>query len=117
MAIYQGTKRDEADYLGTVRIAVTQKDPDLVGRGQTSGGTLNVSAFGRGTGFTVEDKVNGSASGRCSVQWKMADALTRRQVRQCLAFVVRKGGGIAEVERFGCTSDPKAYMEELKRPR
>jgi len=119
IAIYQGTqgKGDDSDYSGTVRVDVTQKDPTLVGHGQTSNGTLNVAAFGRSTIFTVEDKIGGSASGRCFVQWQMADASTRRLVRQCLALATRKSGGLAEVERYACTADPRNYIEELKRPR
>lgn len=114
MAIYNG-EESYSNYLGTVQINVTQKGSDVVGSGQTSKSTVEVNALGRTPAFIVRDSVNGQASGRCSVQWEMADNQTRRLVRQCLAVAARKFGSLPEVARNGCTGDPGSYLEELKR--
>lgn len=114
MAIYNG-EESYSNYVDTVQINVTQKGSDVVGRGQTPKSTVEVNALGRTPAFIVRDSVNGQASGRCSVQWKMADNQTRRLVRQCLAFAVRKSDSLAEAERNACIGDPDSYLEELKR--
>lgn len=105
------------NYVGTVQVNVTQKGSgvELIGRGQTSNSTVEVNAFGRTPAFSVRDSVNGQASGRCFVQWKMADNETRRLVRQCLAFGARKFGHLAEIQLNGCIGNPSSYLEELKR--
>ncbi len=118
MAIYERKQKmvdrtDGGDYIGTVQVDVISKDSALVGRGQTFNSTLQVGALGKTVAFTVEDSVAGSASGRCGVQWEMEDSKTRRLVRQCFALA---GGEshLAEVQRFGCTTDPSAYMEKIR---
>lgn len=119
MAIYQkklANSIQDSDYIGTVQVNVTSKGSDLVGVSQTSNSKLTVNAFGRTVAFIVEDSVVGSASGRCDVAWQMADSKTRRLVRQCLALVARKYGSVPEVARFGCTGDPSAYIDEVRRP-
>jgi hypothetical protein len=114
VAIYNG-EDSYSNYVGTVQINVTQKGGDVVGRGQTSKSTIEVNALGRTPAFFVRDSVNGQASGRCYVQWEMANNQTRRLVRQCLAFAARKFGSLAEVQRNACIGAPGSYLEELKR--
>jgi hypothetical protein len=115
MAIYETSRGDDGDYIGTTQVNVTQKAPELVGHGQTFNSTFEVNAFGRTVAFNVQDSVAGQASGRCDAQWQMADGKTRRLVRQCLALVARRLNGVPEVARFGCTSNPNSYIEELQR--
>jgi hypothetical protein len=121
MAIYERSRKSNGDnwdngkYIGTAQVNVTQKEPGLVGRGQIYNSTLEVNAFGRTVAFYVKDSVDGQASGRCSVEWQMADSETRRLVRQCLALVESKYNGVSEVARFRCTGDPSSYIEELQR--
>ncbi len=112
---YNGDNGDDGKYIGTAQVNVTQKEPELVGRGQIYKSTLEVNAFGRNVTFHVRDSVDGQASGRCSVQWKMADSEMRRLVRQCLALVESKYNAVPEVARFGCTVHPSSYIEELQR--
>lgn len=114
MAIYNG-REEPGNYVGTVQVNVTQKDPEVIGRGQTSNSTVEVNTLGRTPAFTVRDSVNGQASGRCFVQWQMADNETRRLVRQCLAFAARKFVHLAEVSQNACIGHPSSYLEELKR--
>jgi hypothetical protein len=115
VAIYEKSRGDEGDYIGTTQVNVTRKTPDLVGSGQTYNSTLEVNALGRTAAFAVRDSVAGQASGRCSVQWQMADSATRQQVRQCLALVARQSNTVPETARFGCTANPSSYIEELQR--
>jgi hypothetical protein len=118
IAIYERSRKyneDNGKYIGTAQVNVTQKEPELVGRGQIYNSTLEVNAFGRTVAFHVRDSVDGQASGRCSVQWQMADSEMRRLVRQCLALVESKYNAVPEVARFGCTVHPSSYIEELQR--
>lgn len=120
IAIYTSNRGrgDDRDYIGTVKITLDAESTDssslyFAGRGETFNSSLEVSGLGRTVAFSVDDSVTGLASGRCSVQWQMADRGMRRLVRQCLALVARKDGGAAEVSRFGCTTAPESYMEEF----
>ncbi len=117
MAVYEQTAADyeEADkYIETVQVNVSQTESELIGSGETSDSTVTVSAFVRTVAFNVQDSIAGSASGRCDVQWQMADRETRRLVRQCLALAASGGSNVASVERFACTGDPESYIEELQ---
>ena len=119
MAIYEKNRGDEGDYIGTVEISVVPEVSELSGRevsglsgrGETFDSTLEVNAFGPTVVFSVEDSSTGRASGRCSVQWQMADSDTRRLVRQCLALAARREEGISEVSRFGCTTNPDSSLD------
>ena len=113
MAIYVGVEH-VSTYIGTVPVNVIQKDPELIGRGQTFDSTFEVNAFGKTVAFTVQDSVVGQASGRCSVQWQMADKETRRLVRQCLALAAHRFRNLAAVEEYGCETDPSSALEELQ---
>lgn len=122
MAIYNGVSNDiygeeAGNYVGTVQVNVTQKGSgvEVIGRGQTSNSTVEVNAFGRTPHFSVRDSVNGQASGRCYLQWQMADNETRRLVRECLAFAARKFRHLAQVSQTACIGNPSSYLEELKR--
>ncbi len=106
MAIFSKDKGDDRDYLGTIAITA-QTNPDYTGKGITNNSNIEVNAFGRVPAFNISDSKAGTASGRCSVNWQMADGPTRRLVRQCLANAsLVNAGNIPEVTRFGCTTDP-----------
>jgi hypothetical protein len=106
MAIFSKDKGDDRDYLGTIAITA-QTNPDYIGKGVTNNSNIEVNAFGRGPAFNISDSKAGTASGRCSVNWQMADDQTRRLVRQCLANAsLAAGGNISEVARFACTNNP-----------
>lgn len=115
MAIYERRSGVEDRYIGTAQVNVSQIEPELIGSGQTFASTFTVAAFGRTVAFNVQDSVSGSASGRCTVQWRMADRETRRLVRQCLALAASRDGNVVSVQEFGCTTDPESYIEELQR--
>jgi hypothetical protein len=106
MAIFSKDKGDDRDYLGTIAITA-QTNPDYIGKGVTNNSNIEVNAFGRGPAFNISDSKAGTASGRCNVNWQMADSQTRRLVRQCLASASQSSdGNIPEVTRFACTNDP-----------
>jgi hypothetical protein len=106
MAIFSKDKGDDRDYLGTIAITA-QTNPDYIGKGGTNNSNIEVNAFGRGPAFNISDSKAGTASGRCDVNWQMANSQTRRLVRQCLANAsLANAGNITEVTRFGCTNDP-----------
>lgn len=110
IAIYQGSGDKYSDYIGTVQANRTQ---DGTYSTQTHNSKLEVFAFsGRTSDFTVKDSVSGEASGRCWVQWEMADSKTRQLVRQCLALIERKYGSPPEVARNGCIGNPSDYMAQ-----
>jgi hypothetical protein len=114
MAIYEGDSV-YGNYIGTIQVKVTDNNSGIIGHGQTANSTVEVGAMGRFPALSVKDSVAGHASGRCSVDWKLADGATRRLVRQCLAVVSGKGNdNTAEVARYGCETNPKQYMEEWK---
>jgi hypothetical protein len=114
MAIYEGDSV-YGNYIGTIQVKVTDNNSGIIGHGQTANSTIEVGAMGRFPALSVKDSVAGNASGRCSVDWKLADGATRRLVRQCLAVVSGKGNdSTAEVARYGCETNPKQYMEEWK---
>lgn len=112
IAIYEGTGENAAAYIGTVQANLIK---DQTYSAETFNSTLDIFALGRTPAFIVKDSINGQASGRCFVQWQMADSETRRLVRQCLALVARKYDSVPEVVRAGCTGSPGSYIEELQR--
>jgi hypothetical protein len=115
LAIFSQNKGDERDYIGTITIEGSQTDTEYRGKGVTYNSTIDVVAFGRGPNFGITDSTTGSASGKCSINWQMADNQTRRLVRQCLASASQKfDGNISEVTRFACTNDPAKVIESLK---
>lgn len=117
MAIYERRSGVEGRYIGTAQVNVSQKEPELIGSGETFNSTFTVAAFGRTVAFNVQDSVSGSASGQCAVQWRMADRETRRLVRQCLALAASIDGFAAALVEHACTNNPESYIEELQRRR
>jgi hypothetical protein len=108
LAIFSKDKSDDRDYLGTIVITAAKTNPEYIGKGVTDSSNVDVNAFGRTVAFNVNDSKAGTAAGRCSVNWQMADSRTRRSVRQCLANASKaSGGNIPEVTRFACTTDPE----------
>lgn len=114
IAIYQGSSKKASSYTGTVTINSTFKNRELVGSGKTYDSTIEVQAFGRTPAFFLRDNMYGEASGLCYVRWDMADSATRKLVRQCLSIAEHKYGGIAGVTERGCTSDPKATIQDMQ---
>jgi hypothetical protein len=115
LAIFSKDKGDDRDYLGTIAITAGLTNTEYRGKGVTDNSTIDIFAFGRGPAFGVDDSKAGKATGKCSVNWQMADSRTRRSVRQCLANASKaSGGNIAEVTRFGCTTDPAKGAAALK---
>jgi hypothetical protein len=116
MAIFSKDKGDDRDYLGTIAITAALTNTEYQGKGRFDSSNITVNAFGRGPTLGVEDSKAGSANGRCSVNWQMADNQTRRSVRQCLANASKaSGGNIAEVTRFACTSDPEKGIASFEK--
>lgn len=113
MAIYAANRDDYSGYIGTVEITLSETEAAVVGIGETFNSTLKVNALGPTVAFGVNDSVTGQATGRCYVQWQMADDDTRHLVRQCFALYTRRYGSLPEVSRFGCTVDPASSIEDL----
>jgi hypothetical protein len=115
MAIFSKDKGDHRDYIGTTTITASQTNPEYIGKGAADSSNITVNAFGRTVAFNVNDSGAGSATGRCSVNWQMADGQTRRLVRQCLANAANQipDGNIAEVTRSACTNDPTKTIASL----
>ncbi len=117
MAIFSQDKGDDRDYLGTIAITATKTSSEYIGKGLTNSSNIDVNAFGRTVAFSVNDSQAGLASGRCSVNWQMADDPTRRLVRQCLANASQaSSGNIPEVARFACTTDPAKAIASQPKP-
>jgi hypothetical protein len=115
LAIFSKDKGDDRDYLGTIAITAAMTNTEYRGKGVTDNSRIDIFAFGRGPAFGVDDSKAGKAAGKCSVNWQMVDSRTRRSVRQCLANASKaSGGNIAEVTRFGCTTDPAKGAAALK---
>lgn len=112
IAIYEGRGDNAAAYIGTVQANLIK---DQTYSAQTFNSTLDVFALGRTPAFIVKDSINGQASGRCYVQWQMADNQTRRLVRQCLALAAHKYDSVPEVTRNACTTVPSSSIWELQR--
>jgi hypothetical protein len=120
IAVYEkrGTPAGEGAYIGTadLSISLSKSSKSITGYGRIGSRNIRMQALGRTSAFLVEDDyaIPVTSTGRCWLFTEMAGAEMRENVRNCLEVARRKFGGVSEVDRYGCQSEPAKHLQILE---